>query len=38
MAMVEIALASGFSDQAHFSARFKEVMGITPSAYRQQAK
>jgi transcriptional regulator GlxA family with amidase domain len=30
----EIAIASGFADQSHFSRRFKECLGITPSRYR----
>jgi AraC family transcriptional regulator len=33
--MVEIALASGFSDQSSFTVAFKNVTGITPSAYRR---
>jgi AraC family transcriptional regulator len=32
--IVEIALASGFSDQSSFTVAFKNVTGITPSAYR----
>lgn len=32
--LVEIAVMSGFSDQAHFSKVFKQYMGITPSRYR----
>jgi transcriptional regulator GlxA family with amidase domain len=30
----EIAIACGFADQSHFSRRFKERLGITPSRYR----
>jgi AraC family transcriptional regulator len=33
--MVEIALNSGFSDQSSFTVAFKNVTGITPSAYRR---
>ena len=32
--LVSIALASGFSDQSHFTVAFKNVTGTTPSAYR----
>lgn len=32
--LAEIAFASGFSDQAHFSKVFKRYIGITPSQYR----
>jgi len=30
-----IALATGFSDQAHFTRRFKEATGLPPGAYRR---
>lgn len=29
-----IALSVGFSDQAHFTRRFKALVGVTPGAYR----
>ena len=32
--LAEVALACGFSDQAHFSRVFKQHIGITPSQYR----
>jgi AraC family transcriptional regulator len=32
--LAEIALASGFSDQAHFCRSFRRVTGMTPTAYR----
>jgi AraC family transcriptional regulator len=32
--LASIALASGFADQSHFSRRFKELIGLTPSAFR----
>ena len=32
--LASIAFALGFSDQSHFSRRFKEQIGLTPSAYR----
>ncbi|MBS1718269.1 MAG: helix-turn-helix transcriptional regulator [Armatimonadetes bacterium] len=34
VALGEIALAAGFSDQAHFTRTFKALTGMTPSAYR----
>lgn len=33
--LAEIALASGFSDQAQFSKAFRRVYGVTPGAYRR---
>lgn len=32
-----IALSNGFSDQAHFTRRFKEMMGVPPGEYRRLA-
>ena len=32
----QIALASGFCDQSHFSKTFKKVVGLTPSRYRSR--
>jgi len=32
--LAEIACASGFSDQGHFTCRFQEHVGTTPSNYR----
>lgn len=34
----EIAISCGFSSQSYFAQTFKELTGITPSAYRKQAK
>lgn len=33
-ALVEIALATGHADQAHFANEFRRLAGTTPSAYR----
>jgi AraC family transcriptional regulator len=32
--LIEIALAAGFCDQSHFSRTFKQIIGVSPSAYR----
>lgn len=32
--LVEIALASGFSNQSHFSRIFKQITGMSPAQYR----
>lgn len=34
LSLAEIALAAGFSHQAHFSRIFKRRMGVTPTQYR----
>ena len=34
--ILDLALACGFRDLAHFNRTFKQVAGITPSAYRQR--
>ena len=31
----EIALATGFSDQAHFSNKFRRAAGMTPTQWRK---
>ncbi|MEQ1840448.1 MAG: helix-turn-helix transcriptional regulator, partial [Verrucomicrobiales bacterium] len=31
----EIAAATGFYDQSHFTKRFRRVTGMTPSEYRK---
>lgn len=33
--LVDIALASGFANQSHFSRNFRRQVGVTPSAYRR---
>jgi AraC-like DNA-binding protein len=35
LALTEIALTTGFSDQSHFSRRFQEIVGIPPGAFRE---
>jgi AraC-like DNA-binding protein len=32
--IADVALATGFADQSHFTRRFKGLMGITPGQYR----
>lgn len=32
--LIEIALASGFSNQSHFSRTFKQITGMSPARYR----
>ena len=34
----EVHRASGFSDYANFSRRFRSLFGVTPSAYREERK
>jgi AraC family transcriptional regulator len=34
LSMVEIAISTGFSDQSHFSRRFRERLGLPPKAFR----
>ncbi len=35
MSLGEIAAATGFYDQSHFTKRFRKVTGVTPSGYRK---
>jgi AraC family transcriptional regulator len=34
--LIEIALKCGFSDQAHFTRRFRQLTGATPAAWRRE--
>jgi AraC family transcriptional regulator len=34
--LAEIALATGFADQSHFSRVFKQAVGMTPAVYRRR--
>jgi AraC family transcriptional regulator len=36
--IAEIAVEVGFSSQSHFSARFRQIVGTTPLAYRQTSR
>ena len=36
--LVEVALACGFSDQSHFTRRFKQFQNVTPGQYRDSAR
>ena len=34
--LAEIAAATGFTDQSHFTRRFRQTTGLTPDAYRRR--
>jgi len=34
--ITQVALATGFSDQSHFTNRFKRMVGVPPGEYRRQ--
>jgi transcriptional regulator GlxA family with amidase domain len=35
LALAEVAYATGFSSQSHFTDRFRRIIGVTPGVYRQ---
>jgi AraC family transcriptional regulator len=37
-ALAEIAVATGYTDQSHFSRTIKSALGVTPSEYRAQSR
>ena len=36
--LADVAAGAGFSDQSHFSAHFKRLVGVTPRQFRQSAR
>jgi AraC-like DNA-binding protein len=36
--IAQVALATGFADQSHFTRHFKRLMGVTPTHYPGQGK
>jgi AraC-like DNA-binding protein len=36
--LAEVAYATGFADQSHFTRRFRRCIGVTPGAYLRQRK
>lgn len=36
--LAEVALATGFADQSHFTRVFKQVVGVTPGVYRAEKR
>ena len=38
LSLAQIALKSGFSDQSHFSRRFRMLFGITPRSFRRSKR
>lgn len=38
MPLAQVAGATGFADQSHFTHRFKRLIGVTPGQYARQRK
>lgn len=38
LSLTEVAYETGFSDQSHFSNRFKRMIGVTPGQYAQELR
>jgi AraC family transcriptional regulator len=38
LGLAEVAFRAGFSDQSHFSAHFKRIIGVTPGQFRISAR
>jgi AraC-like DNA-binding protein len=36
--VIEVALATGFADQSHFTHRFRRFVGVTPAHYQKMSK
>jgi AraC-like DNA-binding protein len=37
MAVAEVAIAVGLSDQSHLNRHFKRIVGVTPGQYRKMS-
>jgi AraC-like DNA-binding protein len=38
LSLAQVALKSGFSDQSHFSRRFRMLLGVTPNSFRRSKR